>query len=336
MSEENTDSEKWTFQPKEAATEPVKKSKSDNKIFKYAIIAVVFLVVGFLASSMTGMTGQFVGAEKISSEQVREKTEAYITDNFLAAGSELIINNVTEENGLYLISMSIDGSEFVSYASIDGKLLLPSGLDMDTPIKTQDTEPTPQDIPKTETPLVELFVMSFCPYGLQAENIMQSVVDLLGDKVDIIPQYILSLDGDGVRSLHGQYEWEEDGRQLCIMEEYNVAKLWEYLEVFNSECNSGNLNTCWKERAEEIGIDVSVIEQCFEERVTELLRAQATLSDAKGVTGSPTLLINGVKYTGARDSESYKEAICSAFIDLPKECSEIISTGDSNTPSGNC
>jgi len=327
MDDQTEKPDNWTFNPKETA-EPSKpaKTKGDNTIIKYAVVAVVFLVIGIFASSMIGLTGQFVGTVKESSENIGEKVGSYIQENFLGE-EELTINEVVEENGLYRINFDIGGVEYDSYASPDGHLLFPTYLDMDEVTEPVDTtEPEPQNIPKTDKPIVELFVMSFCPYGQQAENIMLPVVDALGSYVDIVPQFVLSLNEDGtVRSLHGQYEVDEDARQLCIIQEYGLSKLWEYFEVFNGACSSANLDTCWKEKAEEIGIDVSVIEQCFEEDGSDLLAEQAQFSSVKGVSASPTIIINSVKYTGSRNADAFKDAICSAFTEPPAECSDTLS-----------
>jgi hypothetical protein len=43
---------------------------------------------------------------------------------------------------------------------------------------------------KSNQPLLQFFVMSFCPYGNQMEAILKPIVDLLGAKADIKPQYI--------------------------------------------------------------------------------------------------------------------------------------------------
>jgi len=37
----------------------------------------------------------------------------------------------------------------------------------------------------SEVPRVELFIMSYCPYGLQAQKVFLPVYELLGDKADI-------------------------------------------------------------------------------------------------------------------------------------------------------
>lgn len=53
------------------------------------------------------------------------------------------------------------------------------------------------EIDKTKKPELKFFVMSFCPYGNQIEDALMPVADLLGDKVDIKPQYIFDkIEGD--------------------------------------------------------------------------------------------------------------------------------------------
>ena len=46
--------------------------------------------------------------------------------------------------------------------------------------------------PKKKTPEVKFFVMSFCPYGNQAEAGLKPVAELLGNKVSWQPRYIVS------------------------------------------------------------------------------------------------------------------------------------------------
>jgi len=44
--------------------------------------------------------------------------------------------------------------------------------------------------PKQDKPELKFFVMSFCPYGNQMEDILRPVFDLLGNKANITPHYI--------------------------------------------------------------------------------------------------------------------------------------------------
>ncbi|MGI5840758.1 MAG: DsbA family protein [Patescibacteria group bacterium] len=45
-------------------------------------------------------------------------------------------------------------------------------------------------VDKTEKPNFDFYVMSFCPYGNQIEDVIKPVAELLGDKADIRPRYI--------------------------------------------------------------------------------------------------------------------------------------------------
>lgn len=46
------------------------------------------------------------------------------------------------------------------------------------------------DPEKTEKPELDFYVMSFCPYGNQMEQVLKPVADLLGDSVTLQPRYI--------------------------------------------------------------------------------------------------------------------------------------------------
>ena len=70
------------------------------------------------------------------------------------------------------------------------------------------------------------------------------------------------------------------------------------------------------------------------------MRAESDVSNEAGASGSPTLLINGVKSNIVyqyENSESYKQAICGAFNNAPKECEEVLtSSGSSASAGGSC
>ena len=76
---------------------------------------------------------------------------------------------------LLIAAVITSGFRFGTDESITGNVVADS-----TPEQTPS-----QEITKTDKPNVELFVMSFCPYGVQAETAMKPVVDLLGDSADI-------------------------------------------------------------------------------------------------------------------------------------------------------
>lgn len=59
--------------------------------------------------------------------------------------------------------------------------------------KNSDTPATSENVfdgEKSDKPELKFFVMSFCPYGNQIEDVLRPVSELLGDKANVKPQYI--------------------------------------------------------------------------------------------------------------------------------------------------
>lgn len=270
----------------------------------------------------------------LSAEEASNRAVDYINNNLLRQGQTAELINVSEKNGLYNLKLKIGARTFDSYVTKDGSLLFPSAIEL-TEVEETPSQPEAFDAPDREKPTAMLFVMSFCPYGQQAEKAMKPVVDLLGNKAKIEPHYIVSVSGDTVNSLHGEYEAKEDMRQACVWREYGQTVFWEYVSYINDNCDKSNLNTCWKDAATSANINVTKVEECVETKGLSLMKEEEELADQHRVTGSPTLIINGQKYTGSRTPEAFKQAICSGFITEPEECSQqLSSTGGS--PSGGC
>lgn len=165
---------------------------------------------------------------------------------------------------------------------------------------------------------------------------MKPVADLLGHKASIEPHFIVTVDGNSVRSLHGDYEAEEDMRQACILKNYEQGVFWNYVDYLNTNCNKNTLGACWKEAAANTGVDSGKIEDCASAEGLDLMKAEESLSNQNGVSGSPTLIINGEVYNGARTSEAYKQAVCSAFSVQPSECSQTVASSENAAPNGGC
>lgn len=291
-------------------------------------------------------------------EEAKVMATSFINENLLQPGTEATIKEIVDENGMYKLKISLpggqdgSGQEVDSYMSKDGKKFFVSGLDVEE-VKAKNQESKTQaaaetqasaNITKTDKPVAELFVMSFCPYGVQAEGVMAPVFDLLGDKADIRIRFIASVSGDdinNVQSLHGPIEGIEDARQLCVAKNYDQKTLWKYITNINTDCypiyrNGDDVyETCWKKAAKDAGVNAAKLETCIKDEGVALINTEDQAAKQSGVSGSPTLLINGVKSQAARTPEGYKAAICSAFNTPPAECNEVLaSTGAA--ASGGC
>ena len=145
---------------------------------------------------------------------------------------------------------------------------------------------------KTAKPgVMEIFVMSQCPYGVMAENlVIQAQKDgKMPAGKDIRVRYIVKYsDKDGFSSLHGSGEWEEDIRQLLVAK-YYPEKFWKYLEIRNKDYRSSR----WDKAMDEAGINSKKIMKKFDTEGVELLKAEAKYTQEYGINASPSFVWEG-------------------------------------------
>jgi len=285
-----------------------------------------------------------VPEDVLSAEDAGQKAIEYIVENFFNGDASASLLKTAEESGLYKIKFEIGGTEYDSYVSKDGKFLFPDTIDMEPP--------SLKEIPKTEVPKVQVFVMSFCPFGNQAEEIMMPVQNLLGDKADIELNYVIySNYGSGYPeycldeenkycSMHGIQELNQNVREICV-QKYQSEKFWDFVKEINEKADYKNVDEKWESIAKDLGIDVEKVKKCQAEQGESLLAQELALNKIsypvqdsarhKGqeeitIAGSPTIVINGVVYDGDRSPDAYKEGVCSGFLNRPSECNQKLET----------
>ncbi len=294
------------------------------------LILMLGCFIGFTAKSYLGEGVTWVGTD-----QARSKLEKYLTSQ----GIPVTVKGLTEaESCTYKITFDNGGQEFTTYMSSDGTRLYGSAIDLNaapTVASSSDTQaPSPE---KTDKPKVDLFVMSFCPYGNEAENTMQPVYNLLKDDVDWNIHYIVSTNGDNVNSLHGQPEVDQNMREACVLENNGLDKWWAFTTFVNTSCGSDG--DCWKEAASTVGLNTDDVESCVATNGISYMKKSEEVSNEFRVSASPTLLINGVRssaITNFGQPEAYKKAICEAFTEQPEECNTILETIGTKASSGSC
>jgi hypothetical protein len=201
---------------------------------------------------------------------------------------------------------------------------------------TSNTTAPAATIAKTDKPKVELYVMSYCPYGNQAEQGIYQVIKSFNNTFDFEPVYIISGSAGNWRSLHGASELNQDIREKIIYNLYG-AQVWnEYVNNANTQCTLNTIDACWKDAAQNISaINITEVEAQYASSLDTIAAGEAAKSNANKVTGSPTVLINGGKYSGGRTADAFKTGICGAFNTQPAECSQNLSTGTA-AASGSC
>lgn len=264
----------------------------------------------------------------LSPQEAGKKAVSYINKYILPAGSKRasLIKAVAKE-GIYEIRLKIGGRQYSSYVTQDGKLLFPQGINLTLKPKRRKVS---QKIPKRDIPDVKLFVMSYCPFGLQMERAFLPVYKLLKDKARMGVYFVNY-------SMRGKKEVDEDVRQYCIQKKEN-DKYYNYLSCFVKEnnfkrcllrahINKSNIYRCISETNKKYNIikDYKNKSTYVSGRFPRV-ELQDRLNKKYKVRGSPTLVINDKVIKGySRSPEKIKEVVCGAFNSPPKECSASLS-----------
>ncbi|MBM3199744.1 thioredoxin family protein [Candidatus Woesearchaeota archaeon] len=292
----------------------------------FALLIISIFTGGFedLFSSATG------------TQQATEAAMNYINTNLLRGGTQATLKSVTEEGGLYKLKILIGENEFDTYTTKDGKFLFPQGIDMTEESETPETpqQPTqPQQaptLPKTAKPVIDVFVMSHCPYGTQIEKGILPVVQLLKDKIEFNLRFVYYI-------MHGEKEVTEQLNQYCIQKEQK-DKLITYLTCFldagdgagcltKANIDTTKLTACTKAADTQFQVTANLNDQTkWLSGRFPLFNVDKTLNEKYGVGGSPSLVINGQEASSGRDSASLLRTICAAFDKAPAECSQTLSS----------
>lgn len=301
--------------------------KTENIII--AVLTAAVVVLGYLYFGGEGISL----SKALSPQQASEKALAFINESILTDGNKAeLVGEVVEERGLYKFTVKVADQEVSSYITKDGTMIFPQeGIDLTKTPETPTAPATqPVSTPKQEVPDVKLFVMSYCPYGLQAEKGFLPVYDLLKGKAEMGIYFV-----DYV--MHGKQEMDENTRQYCIQKE-EKEKFGAYLGCFTKDDDS-------EKCLNEAQVDKTKLESCLQAADSQYeitanyeneeswlngrfpqYEVNGELAKQYGVQGSPTLVINGVVAEGAgRSPEEMKTAVCQAFTSQPSECSQSLS-----------
>jgi len=309
-----------------------KKSKFDFKklysnYWAVATVVLAILLIGVLifpnsSSNSTGGIGANVAADKVI---------AFVQ----AQGGEATLVSTSEKNGMYEITLAINGQNLPVYVTKDGKNLFPNLIPLDAAaqVDSSGSQAAAKEVPKSDKPVVEAFVFSYCPYGLQFEKALAPVYTLLKDKADINLVAIGAMhDPQGCVGV-ACYEKTESIREICIQKLYGKDKLWSYLDKFMVDTAIGACNgeaTCLDPLIGKIMTDLSIdktkVNTCISADGLALYEKDNKRAAELGIGGSPTFVINGVEVSVGRTPDAIGKAICAAFTTAPAECSQALST----------
>lgn len=294
----------------------VKELKKNPWIAATFVFAIIALILLFFA---------FKGGKVVSQDEVGASAVSFINTQLLQGQGTVTLANVSEKAGLYEVNVLYNGQTVPAYFTKDGgyyvgTMILPlvaaddSGVDTTTPV-------VPKEVVKSDKPKVELFVMTHCPYGTQAEKGILPALATLGNSVDYDIKFVHYF-------MHGAKEENETYRQLCIQEKQGMGLYNSYLKCFLNSTSGSDEEA--KACMTKVGVNSAVVNSCIAGDEDEGYYAvDSAASEGYGVQGSPTLVINGVEVDFyPRSPESALSVICSAFNVEPAVCSAVLSSAN--------
>jgi len=278
-------------------------------------IIFLSLLLALLVSGCSLTIPTLKRAKALKPEEAKAAAEKFVNENLLPSNIKATINSATLEGDVYNINLDVEGKNYTSYMTKDGSKFFQAGMDMATTSQSNqaaDAQASQIDanIPKSDKPKVELFVMTYCPYGLQAEKGILPAFAALGDKIDAQIKFVHYF-------MHGDSEEQETYNQVCLRQE-QAAKFDAYLNCFVIEGDSAKC-------VAKVGVDKAKLTSCVAAKAKDYYKSDSALSQSYGVEGSPTLVINGVQSNAGRDAASYLTGICAAFNNPPAECGQQLS-----------
>lgn len=304
-----------------------------------AIIAI--LITGGLIYANSNSGFELPTIFGMSDSQVGQKAIDYINNNQLSSTPASLVS-VSQESGLVKLKIKIGTSEFDSYATRDGKLLFPQVFDMsgaengsensNSPAASaQSLEEAEAAVSKTDSPMLQAFIVARCPFGLQMQRAVADAVVNMPDLAQYVKiLYMGSVSGNTITSMHGDAEAKENLRQICIREE-QPTKYWNY--ALCQMKAAGTEDSC----ATSTGVDVAKLNACVSDASRGVAYAQKDfdLNTKYDITGSPTLVLNGAVISespfGGRSSNAVKTMVCAGFNSKASFCSTELNTAEAAT-----
>ncbi len=298
------------------------------------IVLLALLVVSIFTNGF-GIKGLLV--KEGASQEIIDNAMTFINDELLPPGSAATLEGVDFKENIEVTKFQIKIADkaYDSFVSKDGKYLFPDVIKMAEALEAAEAQsnmpPQTTEMVKTDKPDVDLFVMTYCPFGLQAQKTMLPVYDLLKDKANINVRFVNYI-------MHDKPEIDENLIQYCIQSE-SSEKYRNYLSCFvndgdsdkcllNANVDQGALDSCISELDNEYNITAD-----YEDKSTWLqglypkFNIENDLNELYNVGGSPTIVINGQTVNiSPRTPENYKAFVCQAFNVQPEECLETLST----------
>ncbi|OGZ72745.1 MAG: hypothetical protein A3A98_02030 [Candidatus Staskawiczbacteria bacterium RIFCSPLOWO2_01_FULL_40_39] len=317
----------------------ISKINRDSMLLGLAVLSII--ITGFLIIANT-TSYNILGFLQFgpSKEEIAQKSIDYLNANILQDGQTATLGEVKEESGIIKIQVKIGENTYDSYITKDGKYFFPEAFELTADMgaaANQDQgdqvalkQEACDSLKKADKPMLEAYVVSRCPYGLQMQRAM---ADAVASAPSIAPyikvRYMGSVVNGVVTAMHGEAEAMENLRQICIREEQN-SKYWDYVAC---QMKSGDTTGC----ESSTGVDAAKLSGCIKDskRGVAYAKEDFALNAKYSIQGSPTLILNGSQVSefdfGGRSSMSVKNMLACSSTTAPDFASKELNSAQAAT-----
>lgn len=326
------------------------KLNKNSVLIGIAVLGIIITGVLIFADSSSNNVFSFLKLNFFNSpEVIAKKLVDYLNSSALQQGQTATLNSFSEESGVIRVNIKITSSagskDYNSYVTKDGKLFFPDVLVLDASKSQKPSEQTtkqpPANLAKVDKPMLEAYVVSDCPFGLQMQRAMASAIKSVPTLAQYIKvRYIGAIENGIITAMHGDGEAKENLRQICIRDEQQ-SKYWSYVSCYMQKSAGtlpngmpfGDSPSCQA----SAGIDKAKLNACVLDSKRGLAYAKEDFAlDSKySIQGSPTLILNGSQVSefdfGGRSADTIRNLICSSSSKVPEFCSTKLDTNQAST-----
>jgi len=278
-----------------------KKKKINYWMISSIVLGILLILSLIFPINLTGFANK---------NKVGEKAVNFI-NNYLLSTGMAELKGVSEERGLYKLELNVNGQDFESYVTKDGKLLFTSGIDLDQEINVPSSDSNKKiDVSIDDDPVkgdknAPVTIIEFsdfqCPF---CGKFFKETFGQIDEKY-IKTGKVKMVFRDFPLSFHENAQKSAEAAE-CADEQ---GKFWEYHDMLFENQEKLSVEDL-KRYAVELGLDKDKFDSCLDsEKYKDEVKKDFSDGQKYGVSGTPAFFINGKLVSGAQPFSAFEKVI---------------------------
>ena len=288
----------------------------DNSWQIITIVLGVLLVISLFTNGFNSLN------LSSSKDEISNNVINFVNDELLQGQAVALLNEISEENGLYKLNLNVAGQQVDAYVTKDGSLFFPQGISLDEFTTQTTAQPSIgsnngntgtvirsdadiKDSPTKGDDTAKVVMIEYsdfeCPFCKrfydQTLSQIESTYVNTGKVKFVYKHYPLSFHPEAENTaLASECAKEQD-------------KFWEYHDLIFD--NQGQLNpSIYSTWAQQLNLDLNKFNECFNsKKYLDKVQSDFSEGQANGITGTPGFLINGRLVSGAQPFSAFEQVI---------------------------